>query len=53
MKTILTKEQRDFLITYDIAFNPYKDGNDWVIIIPNDFECPNEYTWIYECPLKE
>lgn len=48
-KRILTQEQRDFLINFDIAFNPWIEDGKWVIIIPEDFIPLPEYTWIYDC----
>lgn len=51
-KRKLTIEQRNFLITFDIAFNPWIEDGEYVIIIPEDFECPSEYKWIYDCPKK-
>lgn len=51
-KIILTQEQRDFLVKFDVVFNPWIEDGEWIIIIPYDFIPLDEYKWIYDCPKK-
>lgn len=53
-KRILTQEQKDLLISIDIAFNPWIEDGMWIIIIPEDWtpEMCQNYPWIYDCPKK-
>lgn len=47
---IITEEQRDFIVNYDCLLGPELYGDEWIVVLDEDFAFEGMYEFLLDCP---